>query len=198
MKSKGGHILNLTIYFDMDETLVNLVDPWLDILNAKLGNGYSFTREDIDMYDMTKVVPLSVESVLEPFHRPRFWENLPPLPGAVEIVRELHDQGHNIYIATKPFRSDNCAWEKRLWVEDNLPFLDPEHNLIMLRHKHLLQGHVMVDDYPPNISRFNGMRVLIDRPWNRNLRDMGWYETWFTRVKSWNDLRSALTVRFFR
>ena len=186
--------MKLTIYIDMDETLVNLVDPWLEILNDKLGNGHKFTREHCDMYDMTSTIPLPAQSVMEPFHRPGFWENLPPLPGAVEFVRDIYNLGHKVYIATIPYRSDNCAWEKRLWVEEYLPFLNPDHDLILIRHKHLLPGDVIIDDNPELILKFKGVRILVDRPWNRDLRKYNMLESWFIRAHSWNRVREAIHI----
>lgn len=187
--------MNLTIYIDMDETIVNLVDPWLEIIGTKLGDGSNFTREDINVYDVDKVIPPPRSSIYEPFHCPGFWEKLPPLPGAVEFVRELHNYGHDVYIASTPFRSDNCAWEKRLWIEEHLPFLDPEHNLILIRYKHLLRGHVIIDDKPKAIYRFSGTRILVDRPWNRNLRDIGMCEYWFYRAQHWSDIKELIRTK---
>lgn len=189
----------LTIYVDMDETIVDLVDPWLSILNGKLyklGNGArcSLTREDCVMYDMGSVVTeLSAEEVYEPLHRPGFWENLPPLNGAVRFMKRLVDQGHDVYIATIPYPSERCAWEKRLWVEKNLPFIDPETNLLMIKRKGLLSGDVIIDDNPELILTFQGKRLLFHRPWNYSLPVLGYHEGWFKRVKFYTDIINICT-----
>jgi len=167
----------MRVAIDMDETLVDLTGPWFDILNKKTGK--SFTRDDVNMYDCEELWGryLTTKEIFEPFHRPGFWENLPPLPGAIGSVKLLWLYGFDIYVVSSPWRSDNCAWEKTLWVEEHLDFIG-KSRLILTRHKHLINAHFFVDDHIDMIQSCNGVRILIDRKWNRDTGDSppGWYK----------------------
>lgn len=51
---------------------------------------------------------------------PGFFENLPPIPGAIDAFRELCDM-YDVYIlSTAPWSNPHAWSEKRLWVEKHL------------------------------------------------------------------------------
>jgi 5'(3')-deoxyribonucleotidase len=102
--------------------------------------------------------------------------------------------GHEVYIATAPFPSDNCMWEKKMWFENHLSFLAPSR-LCILHDKHLLRGDMLVDDKPENLVAFNGHRILFNQPWNINLTT-GILEHWFTRVSTYSDILATVGLQY--
>lgn len=165
---------------DMDETCVDLVGPWFKHLEAK--TGVVRTRDDVDMYDCESVWKdyLSAKEIFDPFGRPGFWESLPPLDGAVEALKWLHDSNFNIFIVSNPWKSNvRCAGEKIRWIEHHLPFIG-ESKFILTPNKHLVNAHFFVDDHIDMIERCNGVRILIDRKWNK---EHSYPPGWFRRVK---------------
>ncbi len=183
----------MRIFLDMDETLVNLVDPWLAILNDKAGT--DFTRDTTTCYSVEDSFrgKLSMREVFKPFDTPGFWSGLPPFPGAIEFVQRLLDNDFDIYIATIPALGSVCHYEKEKWVMKHLPFIGRER-LVFCHHKFILQGQALFDDNPKYLARFNGHRLLFDKPWNQEdeLRKQAMVESWFTRVYSYDSVFNFL------
>jgi 5'(3')-deoxyribonucleotidase len=176
----GGKQMLPRIAIDMDETIVDLTGPWFRILNEAAFTNY--TRDDIDMYDCVEKWKgtLTKEMVLSPFYREGFWRNLPPLDGAIEAVKFLYSYGYEIYIVSNPWRSATCASEKIQWVNEHLPFIG-EDNFVLTPNKHLIRANFFIDDHIKMIQHCHGIRILIDRGWNRDLGDIP--KGWFKRVK---------------
>jgi 5'(3')-deoxyribonucleotidase len=168
----------MRIFLDMDGVIVDLMSGWMPYLNNITAKNIKV--EDVNIWGIEKVFGVPFSKARKPLHRPQFWQDLLPYPGAVEFVKELHDRGHEVYIATSPFPSDNCMWGKKEWVENHLPFL-PSSCLCILHDKFLLRGDMMVDDKPENLIKFEGLRVLFSQPWNRKL-NLGVMPQWFWRV----------------
>ena len=77
-----------------------------------------------------------------------FFQNLAPLPGAIDVFHWLNDHPSiDVYILTAPsIKNPLCYVEKRLWVEENLGF-KVVNQLIISPHKNLSKGDYLIDDY---------------------------------------------------
>ena len=182
----------MVIFLDMDETIVNLVDPWLAYLNEE--SGKNLTREDVGAYSVEDNYEdkLSRTKIFKPFKTKGFWVDLPPFVGSVPFVRQLHEN-HTVYLATIPALGKICAYEKEKWMERHLPFLTRDR-LILCHHKYLLRGDILLDDNPKYLSNFTGKRLLFDKPWNRNdqlLRD-GFDPERFIRIHNYGEALSYI------
>lgn len=180
------------IFLDMDETLVNLVDPWLAYLNEAAGTNH--TREDTTCYSVEDTYEhlLSRTKIFKPFKTKGFWVDLPPFEGAIDFVSELNDK-YTVYLATIPALGKVCAYEKEKWMARHLPFLD-RTRLILCHHKYLLMGHALLDDNPKYLCHFQGNRLLFDRPWNSPdaLEKEGIPSKLFTRIYSYQSALNFL------
>jgi 5'(3')-deoxyribonucleotidase len=175
---------SMRIYLDMDGVIVDLMSGWMPYLNTITAKNLKV--EDVNMWGVETVWGVPFSKASKPLHRPQFWQDLLPYPGAVEFVRELHDKGHQVYMATQPFPSENCMWGKKEWIENHLPFLPP-NRLIIIEDKYLLRGDMLVDDKPENLFRFEGLRVLFSQPWNQKLKS-NMLASWFWRVGNYNQI----------
>ena len=155
----------MIIYFDMDGVLVNLVDPWLEVLNN--WTGLDISQEKVDAWGLENLYPLSREKAYEPLHQPGFWARLEPYFMASYTVNWAKDKGHKILIATTPFNSKNCCQEKIDWIKDHFPWMH-RYDIVLTGRKDLLIGDMLIDDKPSNLKGFIGKKVLFDRPWNRD------------------------------
>lgn len=89
----------LTILVDMDDTLENLCEKWVDYLNDKHGTDVKYS--DITDWDMSKAFPtIDKELMYEPLFDKALWERVTPLPGAVERVQQLINDGHKVVVVT--------------------------------------------------------------------------------------------------
>ena len=89
----------LTILVDMDDTIENLCETWAAFLNET--HGTTVRTEDILDWDMTKAFPTIERSqVYDPLFNEEMWKRVTPLPGAVEYLKRLIDDGHKVVIVT--------------------------------------------------------------------------------------------------
>lgn len=82
-----------------------------------------------------------------PQSRVGFFQNLEPLPGAIEAVHALDAmEGLDVHILTAPSpRNPHCYTEKRLWIEQHLGYQFVKR-LHISAHKGLFQGDILIDD----------------------------------------------------
>lgn len=89
----------LTVLIDADDTIENLCEVWVNFLNEKYGT--SVLLSDIKEWDMTKAFPtISPVKVFEPLFDENLWKRVAPLPGAVEYVKKIIEDGHKVIIVT--------------------------------------------------------------------------------------------------
>ena len=75
-----------------------------------------------------------------------FFQNLPPLPGAIDSVNRLRELA-DVYILSAPSVYNAHSYtEKRIWIEKYFGF-DFTDRLILSCYKNLLMGDYLIDDY---------------------------------------------------
>lgn len=88
----------LTILFDADDTVENLSDCWIAMLNERYGT--SVTPEDVHGWDISLAFPtLTKEQVFGVLYDDELWRRITPIPGSVEVLQKLYDEGHQLYTA---------------------------------------------------------------------------------------------------
>ena len=154
MGRKGEDKVRLIL--DMDEVIVDMMNPLLRIYNKK--HQANLSIEDIKEWGL----PPEMKEI---YKTKGFFVELPPLPGAIEGTRYLSKR-HDVYIATSPSEDGDIAKEKMTWISLWLPKLMPK--LIITHDKSVIKGDAIVDDCLDHIKYFNGIRIVMDRPWNRD------------------------------
>ena len=155
----------MRIFIDMDDVLVELLDEWLVKLN-KISK-YHREPEDIVNWDMKLAYPdLTSNQLYNLLFDETMWSNIKPVKNAYKYLKQLIDDGHEVYIATSSsprsffIKTEYCLLK-------HFDFLTPK-NLICINDKYLLDGDVLFDDYHENLRKFKGVKVLKDAPYNRN------------------------------
>ncbi|WP_427184509.1 5'-3'-deoxyribonucleotidase [Bordetella bronchialis] len=123
---------------------------------------------------------------------PGFIRDLPPVPGALDAVRELVELGMDVRICSSPLRQyENCVAEKYRWVEKHLGRAWTER-LILTRDKTLVQGDILIDDRPAieGAARPRWRHIVYDAPYNRHVADK-------PRL-SWSNWRNVLGGELYR
>ncbi len=100
-----------------------------------------------------------------------FFEHLEPIEGALDAVRALANDGHDVRICTAPKKIHTyCVPEKYNWVKKHLgqEFVE---KMIMTRDKTLTQGDLLIDDKPEitgaGIPRWE--HIVFDQPYNKDV-----------------------------
>ncbi len=149
-----------TIIIDMDEVLVDFLTPLLYNYQTHCNKKIYF--EDIVEYNLEKY-----EFLTNMFLIPGFFMGLELFPGAKDVLQRLVDEGFEIIIASNPSGEEWIAFEKIKWVKKNIPFVGIR-NLILTAKKDKIIGDVMFDDGLHYLEGFKGIKVINDRPYNRN------------------------------
>lgn len=124
--------------------------------------------------------PAELHAALRSVYRAEgFFRDLPPIPGALEAVREMLAEGIDVRICTAPVSTGHCLAEKFEWVERYLG-REAARKMILAKDKTLVRGDVLIDDAPA----ITGARapewrhIVFDQTYNRRTppgpRSIGW------------------------
>jgi 5'(3')-deoxyribonucleotidase len=77
---------------------------------------------------------------------PGIFEELEPIPGAIDAVNRLRER-FDVWIVSAPsVRNPHCYTEKRIWIENHFG-LDLAYRLILAYDKSLIIGDALIDDH---------------------------------------------------
>lgn len=117
--------------------------------------------------------PEEVDNIYSMWQRPRFFADLPEIPGGVEALKTLDRLGYDVRICTAPMRRyEHCAPEKFEWIEARFGHAWVD-KIIMTRDKTVVWGDVLIDD-KPHIQGAYPLRythIIYDQPYNREVTD---------------------------
>jgi len=162
----------------MDEVLADTLSELLARYNRDHGD--HVTKADLIGKSLWDVVALDRhDRLVEYLHTPDFFENLPIMPDAQEVLAALA-KVHEVYIASSAMEFPNSLGAKYRWLRRNFPFLPPTH-FVFCGDKGILQADYLIDDLPRNFRRFTGQGILFSAPHNAN-------ENGHRRVRSWREV----------
>jgi 5'-nucleotidase len=168
------------ILIDMDGTLVDWDKGFIDAWNKR-------SSLDRSNYCMELCVPPEFKKQAEDLMNGEdFFFNLPPMEGSLKAVREMEEEGLNVFLCTSPLKlSMYCAQDKINWVNKHLgeSWLN---KIIICQDKTEIRGDLLIDDKPAwNNLNSIWKHVVFDAPYNKNLVDT-------PRLKIWADWRSVI------
>ena len=168
----------MVIYLDMDEVLADTYGAHIDIYNREFGE--SLTVEECMGREVWQCVPEDrQQSVRNHARNEGFFIELEPIANSIRVVKELNKK-YEVYIASAAMQFPNSLREKSDWLDQHFPFIPWQHR-ILLGHKHVLQGDILIDDRSYNLQRFQGRPILYTSPHNI-------HENHFERVQDWEEI----------
>ncbi|MBQ2966868.1 MAG: hypothetical protein IJE10_01940 [Clostridia bacterium] len=152
----------MRIFCDADDVLINTVECWVELINRTYNQNVK--PEAVTDWDATVAYPmLTAEQVYGVLNADTLWHMVSPLPGSVEYLKKLIDDGHEVYITTA---SDyHTATTKILNLLKMFPYLTERH-IIIIKNKQILQGGIMIDDGIHNLEGGNYQKILFTKPHN--------------------------------
>lgn len=154
----------LTILVDMDDTLENLCETWVEFINKKYGT--ATTTDDITDWDITKAFPtLTKNQIFAPLNEEALWERVKPLPKAYENICKLRDDGHRVFVVTAS-NPESVSIKLNKVLFRYFPFFT-YNDVIITSCKQLISGDVLVDDAPHNLKDGAYKKILMTAPHNR-------------------------------
>lgn len=171
----------LTILIDMDDTIENFCQTLIDILNEK--HGLHITIDNVTEWDLSKAFPtLTKHQIFAPTYTKEFWERVKPLPGAIENVKQLIDDGHDIVIVTAS-APESVPLKLNHFLFRHFPFIK-RTNVIVCSRKQMVRGDVMIDDAPHNLEGGDYIKIMMSANHNKSYNtDMNGMR----RVRNWDE-----------
>lgn len=168
----------MRILVDMDEVLACWVERVLEWWNQD--NGTALTPDDVKSWNIIESMGPEAKYFLRSCMRSGDFWDLKPIDGAIEGMKKLIDDGHDVIIVTAVPRHAAIAYDRKLeWLRKNMPFF-PLNNFIAAQRKDLVAGDLLIDDNADNLKTFGSNSIAFDRPWNRDHYGL--------RVKNWAEL----------
>ena len=102
---------------------------------------------------------------------PGFWRELLPRTEGFELLNLLRDAGFRVHVITKgPYDAPQAWADKVAWCRAHLPDVP----VIVTDDKARVHGHLLVDDWPPYVERWQrqwpaGLAIIPTQPWNVSL-----------------------------
>lgn len=174
----------LTLLIDMDNVVADLMTKWLASYNTTYND--CLTREHITTWQIDlHASKCSAEQFHKFIEDPGFFTDLEVIPDAIEVTTRLQAKGHKIYFVTAtPYNSPTGGYDKYNWVEKYFPHIGKER-VMQTHHKHMIKGDILFDDGPKNLQDFQGIKIAMDFPYNRNVAVN-------YRVKSWLEFEKII------
>lgn len=182
--------MNKTILLDMDDTLFDFAGGIIALYHERYPEEPFVAHADIYDYHFSQVYREQygkeagdrIESL---FHTQGLYRNLKPLPGAVEAVHEMLDEGLDVRICTAPLKKfRHCVLEKFESLDEHFG-RNLTDQIVLARDKTAIKGDFLVDDKPYITGRYTPewTQLFYDQPYNRTIA--------FPRIIDWKEWKSA-------
>lgn len=104
---------------------------------------------------------------------PGFYARLDPIEGAIDALKSMVEQGHEVILVTSPWLTNpTCITDKFDWVEKYLG-ADWTERLIITKDKTHVAGDILIDDKPEikGTATPSWTHILFDQPYNQYVID---------------------------
>jgi 5'-nucleotidase len=163
------------LLIDMDGVIADFYGHFLSIWREKYPDRVYVKPEDVTAFYLETLYPAEYsQDILDILRAPGFFANLPPMPGAIEALKKLDEEGKfEIYLCSTPDSDSvnhNCASEKMRWVERHLGKKWVK-DVILTHDKTLVQGDFLIDD-KPNINGLrkpSWMQIMFQHAYNKDV-----------------------------
>ena len=168
----------MRILLDMDGVVADFMGAWLEQYNALTGEGVKLS--DINDPNTSKFVgdPYLLRKIKDSCG---FIRGLQPLPGAIESVKKLHSDGHEVIFVSNGTNCPTSGHEKRDWLKFYFHREWQYAPLVLTYQKHYVRGDVLLEDTPRNLEKLeHGTKALLyHQKYNAQ-------ETRFERIYDWS------------
>lgn len=159
-----------TVALDMDSTIYDLMNPWLDWINKTFDE--KRTIKDVTTWNFPMLFKCK-ERGFDFLDIPDMFLSLKPFPNAIEAVNKVREMGvRQVFVTTVSSVTKDSqkqsAWEKQQVIGRDFPWAKKDV-MITSGSKDLVRADMLVDDGPHNIEAFaatGGVTAKIPYPYN--------------------------------
>jgi 5'(3')-deoxyribonucleotidase len=124
------------------------------------------------------------QALREIMNWPGFYRHLEVMEGAVEAIKEMEAEGHEVRFLTAPWESNNtCLQDKQDWIAEHFGE-EYRRKLFYAKDKDWVAGDILFDDkYPiPHAETASWVQVFITQPYNRDAPGLR-----IASIRDWRD-----------
>ena len=166
----------LRFFIDMDGTICDTLKKWVKLYNIKVNTGDPMKCDDFVDYRVEENIPKNLRpQFLDLMFTKKFFRDLEPIDGAIDVINKMHGLGAEILFVTKPpyggngdmISRANAIRDKILWLQEHFKWFHIEQFVLAPRRDILVDGY-LIDDNSNNIKGFakNGLPILFKQPYN--------------------------------
>lgn len=173
--------MNPIIGIDLDDVIWNTLEAWLKRYNEITDDDIEVS--DVKSWDIAQYIKKgNREMLFYVLEQNDFWETVQPKNDSQRVLKQLIDDGYDVYIVTASGYKNLHKKMERLF--ELYPFLNFS-NVIITRTKQMIDLDVLIDDNPENLCEGSYKKVLFDRPHNQWCAEKN---IGATRVSSWDQI----------
>lgn len=162
-KKEVKKISKLTIGIDIDETINNQISEILKLYNKKYDD--NLIINDITDYSIHKFLKPECNNVFKEFCTNKLLKSLIMAQDTINALTELNSK-YKVYFVTSAHPKTLKVRDK--WLSKYLSWYTTKQ-LIVCRKKSLLNLTVLVDDCFENLIHGTYSKILVTKPWNKNI-----------------------------
>ena len=176
----------LTILVDADDVMWDLIPAWVNFLNSLYGTDVK--PSEIKKWEISDYFQsLTQQQVFSVLEMRGFWKTVKPKPSAVQSLKRLIKEGHEVYVCTSThYMTSTCKFDEMLGKY--FPFITNKH-LIITSNKQMIKADVLIDDNPNNLKGgdYKGFLMTINHNKSFDEKSIG-----AIRVSSWKEIMSEI------
>lgn len=178
---------DLIIVVDMDEVTADLSNTIRKRVNKDFGKDFPEGYNKSYWWKDYCIQKSYFEHLL---NEKGFFASLKPISGAIETLDKLNQEGYEIHILTCPQSNRYCYFEKIMWVQKYLPFVNIETNFHATGNKGLFakENRILIDDnikYLNQWSNNGGISIAFGK--------YGWNEDYDgINAANWNEVYNKI------
>ena len=189
----------LVVHVDMDGIAVDLLGPLFRVYAMVTGD--PMTYDDCHSYDFRESFAPIGEKIWDVVKGMGFFARIPPMPGAIDGINTLIDQGHDVYILSSPEASQFAPSDKIRWCREYLPRLD-SRKVILTSSKHMIKGDVLIDDNVEQQAAYKlawpeALRIAISYPYNKDIDVNYRFDDASLSTVAWENIVRAVNGRAY-
>lgn len=168
-----------TVLIDMDSTLFDFDGKIKLELAAR---GIAYADPSLDFYIAKRYTdPEVIDFIHSVQNAEGFFQNLEPLPEAIEKWYQMQEMGYHPRICSKPLRANPYCTTEKLAAVEHYFGLEAAAEAYIGGDKESEPGIALFDDRPGLGNGKTWQRVIFSQPWNQHESGM--------RLESWQDPR---------
>jgi len=175
--------MSLVIAVDVDDTVANLVDPWLARYNRDFND--TLAKESITSWDIASFTkPVCGKDIYRYLDDPTLYDDVEPIPGALLAIDDMRILGHRVIFVTSAVQKASgrkLEWLRKHGFLSTLVTERVDKDYVECHDKSLVRADVLIDDRYENVKNFPGKAILFTQPWNA-------HETHQACMNGWDNL----------